>query len=481
MEKEQRKYLLKADVSGIQNYIFDTTSKKAAQNLKARSFYIYVLSHIIEEYLKREFEVEEVIYNGGGNLLLCLKTEESSISIKTKELQYSFLTKDIYIHFAWVLYEDENFKAKNKAVNQLLAKNKLSRSIYSSTFQATAYDIDCENIVKQLINADGFGIIPDENPKSISLGGFSVSFSNAQKSFKNNILNKLPKKDSYTLIDFDSIADRALIRNADSKLAAIKLDVDNLGTVFMNKEKEDYKTLSSGFDIFFSKTLYEKVLKQYIDSGDIYPVFAGGDDCFLIGAWDIIFDVAGKIQQLFTKFQAEIRSTLSQTEENDITISAGIVVVNAKFPMIRLAEEAEDALYLAKASGKNRITVFGEPLTWGEFASAKNIAYQLAELVRKGESRALIQRVKSSDLGYKSLQNNAVKRRKIEIPKVHRLKYYLRNVKNEENLPLIEKIFDDYTNSLLQDFMSKNTTTNNALKYPVAARWAELLTRNLKF
>ena len=189
MEKEQRKYLLKADISGIQNYIFDTTSKKAAQNLKARSFYVYVLTHIIEEYLKREFEVEEVIYNGGGNLLLCLKAEESAISIKTRELEHNFLTRDIYTHFAWVLYEDENFKEKNRAVNQLLAKNKMSKSIYPASFQVTDKDMVCENIVKQLINANGFGIIPDEKSQGISLAGFSVSFSNSQKSFKNNKRN----------------------------------------------------------------------------------------------------------------------------------------------------------------------------------------------------------------------------------------------------------------------------------------------------
>ncbi|ULB35856.1 Cas10/Cmr2 second palm domain-containing protein [Proteiniphilum propionicum] len=473
------RYLVKADISGIQNYIFDTTSKKASQNLKARSFYIYVLTHIIEEYLKREFQVEEVIYNGGGNLLICLKAEESVISIKTKELQHNFLTKDVYIHFSWVLYDDDNFKEKNRAVNQLLAKNKLSKNIYPTTFQVTADNIGSENIVKQLINADGFSIIPGETPKGISLVGFSVSFSNAEKSFKNNMINKLPMKDNHTVIDFDSIADSAVMRNADSKLAALKLDVDNLGAVFKNKEKTDYKKLSTGIDVFFSRTLYEKALKKYIDSGDIYPVFAGGDDCFLIGAWDVIFDIAGKIQQLFARAQAEIRSTLTEKEENDITISAGIVVVNAKFPMIRLAEEAENALDLSKTNGKNRITVFGEPLTWQEFESAKDIAYQLSELVVKGESRALIQRVKSSDLGYKSLQNTAVNRGKIEIPKVHRLKYYLRNVKNKENLPVIEGIFNDYTNSLLQDFMH-SSTTNNALKYPIAARWAELLTKNLK-
>ena len=472
------RYLVKADISGIQNYIFDTTSKKASQNLKARSFYIYILTHIIEEYLKREFEVEDVIYNGGGNLLLRLKADENAISLKTKELQHHFLTKDVYAHFAWVLYDDENFKEKNRAVNLLLAKNKLSRSIYPAVFQAINSDIDCENILKQLINADGFGIIPNESTKSISLAGFSVSFSNGEKSFKNNILNKLPKNKDNKIIDFDFIANNAELRNADNKLAALKMDVDNLGAVFMDRDEIDYKKLSAGFDVFFSRTLYEKILKQYIDSGDIYPVFAGGDDCFLIGAWDVIFDIADEIQQLFAKAQLEIRNSLFETVEEDITLSAALVVVNPNFPMIRLAEEAENALEIAKTSGKNRITVFGEPLTWQEFASAKDIAYQLTELVNKGESRALIQRVKSSDLGYKSLQNTAVNRGKIEIPKVHRLKYYLRNGK-EENLPVIEKIFDDYTNSLLQDFMNQNAT-NNALKYPIAARWAELLTKNLK-
>ena len=102
-----------------------------------------------------------------------------------------------------------------------------------------------------------------KNPKVSLWPVFPYRFQTVKKVFKNNILNKLPKKDNDTLIDFDSIADRALIRNADNKLAAIKLDIDNLGTVLMNKEKTDYKKLSGGFDIFFSKTLYEEILKPH--------------------------------------------------------------------------------------------------------------------------------------------------------------------------------------------------------------------------
>ena len=48
-------------------------------------------------------------------------------------------------------------------------------------------------------------------------------FSNREKNSLSRILLSV-KGFNITLIDFDSITDRALIRNADSKLAAIKLD-----------------------------------------------------------------------------------------------------------------------------------------------------------------------------------------------------------------------------------------------------------------
>src|SRR5690606_28260097 len=101
------------------------------------------------------------------------------------------------------------------------------------------------------------------------------------------------------------------------------------------------------------------------------------------------------------------------------------------YPMIRLAEEAEHALEEAKNldEEKNKITVFGIPLRWEEFEIAKNIAFNLKELIiEKNESRAILNRIKSSDMGYQSLQKQAVKGR-IDFPRVWRLKYYLKNIK----------------------------------------------------
>lgn len=40
MEKEQRKYLLKGDISGIQEFIFNVQSDGAAKTLKAKSYYV---------------------------------------------------------------------------------------------------------------------------------------------------------------------------------------------------------------------------------------------------------------------------------------------------------------------------------------------------------------------------------------------------------------------------------------------------------
>jgi CRISPR-associated protein Csm1 len=51
-------------------------------------------------------------------------------------------------------------------------------------------------------------------------------------------------------------------------------------------------------------------LKPYIENGDIYPVFAGGDDTFLIGSWDKIFEIVPTIHSEFDKAQKEWRNKI---------------------------------------------------------------------------------------------------------------------------------------------------------------------------
>ena len=305
----------------------------------------------------------------------------------------------------------------------------------------------------------------------IYLQDYAIAFKG--NNFENNVLNKLPVDRDGSITELLSIS-KNVSEEADEKIAALKMDVDNLGLLFRNKEEQEYREISQKMERFFSKDLYQKVLKSRIEKQELYPVFAGGDDLFLIGSWDKIIEIAAEINEAFRVFQKELNLG------KPLTLSAGIVLGNPKYPLIRLAEEAEKALDLAKnyREDKNSICVFGEPMGWEEMAQCVGIKNKLLDLVvNKGESRSLLQRIKSSDLGFRSVQDKMMDTNKIDLPKVYRLKYYLRNAKTEENRKILTEIFDTYAEDLLSDFLHKGTKSNPA-KYVVAARLTELLTKN---
>ena len=76
-----KKYIVKIDVSGIQKFIFDIPSKGAAKQLKARSFYVFAIPHIVQKMLEDTFQKSnvEIIYNGGGNLFAKVQEEEDAL------------------------------------------------------------------------------------------------------------------------------------------------------------------------------------------------------------------------------------------------------------------------------------------------------------------------------------------------------------------------------------------------------------------
>jgi CRISPR-associated protein Csm1 len=188
-----------------------------------------------------------------------------------------------------------------------------------------------------------------------------------------------------------------------------------------------------------------------------------------VGAWDKILETACLIQNNFQNFVKD--------KNLPNTLSAGVVIVSPKFPMVRMAEEAENALKTAKNNGKNGICIFGEVLRWNEFEQACKIAYELKRFVEADElPRNILHRLQSSELGFTSLQEQ--KAGKINFPRVHRLKYYLRNIdKNAPAHSYLEQLFENYKNALLTHFLKKPNAPNPAL-YVVAARWAELLTKS---
>ena len=88
-------------------------------------------------------------------------------------------------------------------------------------------------------------------------------------------------------------------------------------------------------------------------------VYSGGDDVFLVGAWN---DVIAAFMDL--------REALERFTQGTLHISGGIGIYHEKYPLNVMAKEVEELETAAKeVDGKNAITVFDDTQTycWNEF------------------------------------------------------------------------------------------------------------------
>ena len=147
-------------------------------------------------------------------------------------------------------------------------------------------------------------------------------------------------------------------------IGVLKADVDNLGLLMGCGLPEEWfsisrmATLSRQLDSFFSVYLPD-LLAGEEKFKDVYTVFAGGDDLFLIGPWNRMAYLAKYIRTRFAEFVAGNKK---------ITFSAGITVHKPHVPVNKMAAAAEEALEQAKErEGKNSITMFEQSVNWDEF------------------------------------------------------------------------------------------------------------------
>lgn len=132
-------------------------------------------------------------------------------------------------------------------------------------------------------------------------------------------------------------------------LAVLKADVDNLGLIFACglSEKDGSGRVTKG-KLTFSKTnmlsrsihnFFSYHLYGLMKDMNIYTVFAGGDDLFLVGRYNSILEFAKILHDEFNKFT---------NNNQEVTISAGIGFYNDGTPVWFMAEDAEHRLEKAK-------------------------------------------------------------------------------------------------------------------------------------
>ncbi len=177
---------------------------------------------------------------------------------------------------------------------------------------------------------------------------------------------------------FEELAKRSCGGDPDyglKALAALKGDVDNMGRYV----KESAVTSSFARFNFFSRMLdyfFSVESARIMEGKPLYTVFAGGDDIFLLGAWDEVIALSRTLHERFGRF----------AEGSGLTFSAGIVVTKPNKPVNFVAQIAEAALDAAKEfpdpdkPAKNAVTLFGETVEWREYTDEDNALYLLEEL-----------------------------------------------------------------------------------------------------
>ncbi len=527
IEDKEIALLIQADFSGIQSFIFNVKSKGAAKNLKGRSYYLQILSDVISAYMLRELElpVFNLLYNGGGNFYILASISKKDKVEKIKKNITRIIAKhhqgDIYVSVGYVPLKGKDFESmedKWREVSEQTAKgkaNKFSEICYNGIFDP--YDVynldettgaennfnDFQKLTKCLRNACSICISPKDveektcydfpQQKIFEVFGYKVSFDKKNKEwgYVFNDTSFLPDYAGFKfsvvdlpVVEFDEIAKKA---TGDKKLAYLKMDVDNLGSIFKEGLKGKSCTisrvavLSRMFKLFFEGYLNVIVKNGFKD--ETYAVYSGGDDTFLIGAWNRVFELAECINKNFRKFVAE---------NPKVTLSASINIFPPKYPLIRAASIAEETLEKGKTHklrsekepSKNKIVILGEVFKWNEFCFLKDFWCRLYDLIEnKGESRALLTKVYNSTRNFNLLLEQSAKNR-LNVIKVWRLYYYLRDMRSE-NKEARERLIETYKKMILNNLMyfdkdgKERGKVSNPMLIPVAVRLAELQTKKV--
>lgn len=232
----------------------------------------------------------------------------------------------------------------------------------------------------------------------------------------------IPKEDDVR--SFTLLAHAAATAGAIERVGVLRMDVDNLGRVFSEGVHDltlpRLSALSGALDLFFGG--YLNVLVRNQSEKDLYVIYAGGDDLFIVGAWHHLPDLAEAIRNEFKAFTGDHPA---------LSLSGGVTLEGAKFPLYRAAERAGEAEGQAKGytrpnngHGKDALCFLGQTVGWEEWEVVRqqkdNLLWLIGEDVenkarkeeeRKGRlPRALLQAVQSLHQLYRTGLRDARRR-----------------------------------------------------------------------
>ena len=413
-ENENMFLLYSMDISGIQKFIYTINSSGALKGLRARSFYLEILmEHMADELLTAlSLSRANLIYTGGGHCYMILpNTCEARMIIEEQEQkvnQWFLQTFDtaLYVASAYVPCSLNNlqnvpegsYSGLYRTISRTIASKKTHRYdagqiryLNSRKRDGERECIICrrtgkvnsagkckicdrlEKISSDVIHQDFFVVTKLEFKDSLPLPGerylsgcsqdgltelmeseqYVRAYSKNKIFTGKHVATKLWVGDYTTEDSFEELAQKA---KGIKRIGILRADVDNLGQTLINGfYRKDVAgryitisrtaTLSRQLSLFF-KFYINKILRD--KKRDVMIVYSGGDDIFLAGAWNDVLNGYKDIRVAFAKFT-----------QRTLTISAGVGIYHAGYPINIMAREVEELEKTAKQlKEKDGITLF---------------------------------------------------------------------------------------------------------------------------
>lgn len=220
--------------------------------------------------------------------------------------------------------------------------------------------------------------LPDEDKEISMFNGLARRYINAY----------VPRDENGGIKTFSDLAEvnchvkdgKKIVKPA---VMSIKGDIDNLGALLQSGIKTPtFATLaglSRQLNNFF--TLWLPWLCQTEEKAkNIYTVFAGGDDFYLIGPWLDQIRIVPILRQEFKKYVCN---------REDITFSIGMCMAGSGEDVVTMSTMTEEALEKAKKypdkenSTKNAVCCFGQTVSFADYDNLMALEHRLDEMQEK--------------------------------------------------------------------------------------------------
>lgn len=468
------------DLSGIQNFLYNISSKKAALSLRGRSFFLDDYMKKVYKGLGEQLSIQKEIYNGGGKFYFITEdSQENRNKIKEFAKQQS---KKIWqehfgqlaINIAFVEYDNtqENKEVIGSLFSKISEKFKQQKQQKFKDLITEDYDKFFEPIIvpEKVQVCDVTGIETKELvPVPVGNDKLNV-LPSVKEQIETGIKLKEDEKIRYDFSDYTK----------GSYLGVLRMDVDCLGGRFAKgfDNWEEYKKFSNKLTDFFDRKNLEK-LKSF-DKKKMDLIYAGGDDIFAVGKWDVVINFADELhKEVDNNFKGE-----------NIHISGGMVIVNDKFPISKAAELSGEAESKAKKNKyknekgeeleKNSFTFFNEAVHWEEFETIKKHKEELLSLINinNGMPKSILHQImyyyelsKENDKQEKDKKNNY----KYLWHSVYYLTRFMERYRDKKDKEESDKRIIQFCENL----RDKEIRQIDKLKlWAIASRWTELLLKD---